>query len=198
MKTLILDFDGVIVDSEKFAKDIITNDMKIPLSDEDFMAHHDGNVFEKPKIAFANSPNLNYEDIYLKKIEKLKSFFTVKQIENISKDYELFIISSNKEKVINKFLQNKKMSPYFRKILGSEFNKSKIFKFNYIIDSHKKKSEIIFITDTLGDIIEANTSKIKTIAVDFGFHPRERLEKGNPFKIVSSINELIEYLDRFK
>lgn len=55
-----------------------------------------------------------------------------------------------------------------------------------------KKDECIFITDTLGDILEANEVGIGTIAVDFGYHERKRLEKGNPLKIISKFEELIE------
>ena len=36
---------------------------------------------------------------------------------------------------------------------------------------------------------------VKTIAVDFGFHERERLEKGNPFKIVSSFDEMLKVIE---
>jgi len=39
---------------------------------------------------------------------------------------------------------------------------------------------------------------VKTIAVDFGFHDRKRLEKGHPFKIVSNFKEMKETIDNFK
>jgi len=31
--------------------------------------------------------------------------------------------------------------------------------------------------------------------VDFGFHDRERLERGNPFKIVSGFGEMLTVID---
>jgi len=34
----------------------------------------------------------------------------------------------------------------------------------------------------------------KAIIFDFGFHKRDRLEKGEPFKIVSSFEELLEII----
>ena len=55
-----------------------------------------------------------------------------------------------------------------------------------------KEKECIFVTDTLGDILEANEVEIPTIAVDFGYHERERLEKGKPTKIISNFEELLE------
>ena len=53
-----------------------------------------------------------------------------------------------------------------------------------------KKEECIFITDILGDILEANLAGIKTFAVNFGFHDEEVLKKGSPAKIISSFAEI--------
>ena len=47
------------------------------------------------------------------------------------------------------------------------------------------------MTDTLGDILTANKIGINTIAVDFGFHKKERLKKGNPLKIISKFEDLL-------
>ncbi len=48
----------------------------------------------------------------------------------------------------------------------------------------------IFVTDTLGDIREATKVGIRTIAETFGFHNRERLKLGDPFRIVDSWEEI--------
>ena len=86
---------------------------------------------------------------------------------------------------------------YFKEILGLKKHKSKVKKFEYLFQTYKLKSEdCIFITDTLGDILEGNKVNVRTIAVDFGFHEKERLEKGNPFKIISSFEELEKELDK--
>jgi len=74
-------------------------------------------------------------------------------------------------------------------------NKSKVEKFKYLFKKYKLKPEdCIFITDTLGDILEGNKVGVRTIAVDFGFHKRDRLEKGKPFKIVSSFDEILKVI----
>ena len=53
-------------------------------------------------------------------------------------------------------------------------------------------NECIFITDTLGDILESNEIGVRTIAVDFGFHDREVLKKGNPVAIISDLSKIEE------
>ncbi|MEI8343373.1 MAG: hypothetical protein WCF93_00310 [Candidatus Moraniibacteriota bacterium] len=48
------------------------------------------------------------------------------------------------------------------------------------------------MTYTPGDILEGKEVGVEVIAVDFGFHKRDRLEKGEPFKIVSNFEEILE------
>jgi phosphoglycolate phosphatase-like HAD superfamily hydrolase len=54
--------------------------------------------------------------------------------------------------------------------------------------------EVVFVTDTLGDVIEGNEAGITVIAVDFGYHDREMLERGMPYFIVSNYNQLLKLI----
>ena len=83
----------------------------------------------------------------------------------------------------------------FAQILGVETHESKVEKFKILMEHNGITSEnAVFITDTLGDIIEARKVGIKTIAETFGFHDRERLAQGEPFTIVDSWEEIEETL----
>jgi HAD superfamily hydrolase (TIGR01549 family) len=116
-----------------------------------------------------------------------------KTLEMLSKNYTLGIVSSCYEYGIKDYLEGNQIRNLFSFMYGYETHKLKVHKFKKVLnDFDFKKEECIFITDTLGDILEANEVGINTIAVDFGYHERERLEKGNPVKIISSFNELIE------
>jgi len=60
-----------------------------------------------------------------------------------------------------------------------------------VLREYKAKPEdCVFITDTLGDMREAARCGVWSIGVTWGFHERERLEKGNFFAIVDKIEEL--------
>lgn len=59
MKVTIFDFDGVLADTYDFNKEI-TKKTGHDVSHEDFKAHHDGNVFEKPIIPFSEEDVLNF------------------------------------------------------------------------------------------------------------------------------------------
>ena len=116
-------------------------------------------------------------------------------LEELAKKYSLFIISSNQEEALNIYFQNNKFTHIFKEIMGAETHQSKVEKFKYLFEKYKLQSEdCVFVTDTLGDILEGNKAGIRTVAVDFGFHGRDRLEKGNPFKIVSSFDEVVKVI----
>ncbi len=116
-------------------------------------------------------------------------------IKKLSKKYKLFIISSCSEKNINLYLKNNNIDNLFIEVLGRETNFSKIEKFKTVFQKYNTNSKnCIFITDTLGDIKEANKVKIDSLAVTWGYHEKERLKKENPKYIINKPNEIINNL----
>lgn len=194
-RPLVFDFDGVLVDTYEYSRNICTK-LGIGVSHEEFKAHHDGNVFEKPKINFTPEIANEFYEQYFENIHGVKPFLTLDEVKKLYENYDLFIISSNSEKAIEKFLSHHELD-YFKEVLGAHFHKSKVDKFKYIIEKYSlNPEEIIFVTDTLGDILEGNKVGVKTIAVDYGYHEKERLMKGNPYKIISSFENIIIELIR--
>jgi phosphoglycolate phosphatase len=193
MKAIIFDFDGVIADTYDFNMGI-TKEVGHDVSHEDFKAHHDGNCLEKPRIVFTEESADNFFSKYFEKITDVKPFFSLENIQTLKKISALYIISSTKEQSIKKFLNHNSLN-YFDEILGCDFHKSKVEKFKYLLNKYNlKPDEVIFVSDTLGDILEANKVNVKTIAVNYGFHDLDRLKKGSPFKIVSNFDELLKVI----
>lgn len=160
------------------------------LTREEFRDLSDGNVHGHKKISkehitqYFQKQSGEYDCLQME--ENIKVL-----LEELHKQFVLFIISSNQEEVIDMYFHNNNFTHIFTEILGVETHTSKITKFNRIFEKYKLTAdECLFVTDTLGDIREGNSVGIRTIAVDFGFHERKRLEKGHPFKIVSSFEEL--------
>ena len=56
----------------------------------------------------------------------------------------------------------------------------------------------LFITDTLGDIIESNKVGIKSVGVTWGYHTKENLSKGNPFFIAENFDDLRHFLLKYE
>jgi len=198
MKAVVFDFDGVIHDTYELAYQINVEITGGALTREEHRDFFNGNMFErvivdkeKEKIESENFYRLQNEAFEHLKIDKnIKN-----NLEKLAKKYSLFIISSNQEEALNIYFQNNKFTHIFKEILGSETHQSKVEKFKYLFEKYSLVADdCIFVTDTLGDILEGNKVGVRTIAVDFGFHKRDRLEKGNPFKIVSSFDEVVEVI----
>ncbi|PCI29617.1 hypothetical protein COB52_02345 [Candidatus Kaiserbacteria bacterium] len=191
MKAIIFDFDGVLIDSYSFSRGIVKK-IGHEVSEEDFKAHHDGNVFKEPKIPFTDESAQVFYDEYISKVHTQSPLFSFEEIDKLSKEFDLYIISSNGEELIERFLSHYELD-HFKRVLGARFHKSKVEKFKYLFKEYNlEPSDCVFITDTLGDILEGHEVGVKSIAVDFGFHDRERLEKGRPYRIVSNFNEMMD------
>ncbi len=190
MNAIVFDFDGVIHDTFELAYGISMKSLEKQISREEYRDFFNGNLYKREEIDKENSEdffemqNKAFDELRLE--ENTKIF-----LEQLSKKYSLFIITSNQEKTLDTYFQNSGSSHIFTEILGFETHQSKVKKFEYLFEKHNLKSEdCVFITDTLGDILEGHQARVKSIAVDFGFHDRKRLERGNPHKIVSSFAEL--------
>jgi len=190
IKAIIFDFDGVIHNTLELAYSIhkgIMNDISI----EEYKDFFNGNIYKHGKITssfleeFFKLQNRKFKKLKIKKHIK-------KELVKMKKSYSLFIVSSNMEVALNNYLENNNIAHIFEEVLGMESYKSKVEKFKLLMERHSlNQGDCLFITDTLGDILEANEIGLKTIAVDFGFHERVRLEQGKPFKIVSDFKELL-------
>lgn len=191
IRAIIFDFDGVIVNNYEQHYNLSEKKI-INITREEHRKLFEGNIHvEREKLkhrdtgfdlmkVFSDSKKTDVIDNKIKEI-----------LESLSNNYLLGVITSGYEYGINNFLKNNDLSKTFSFVYGYETDKIKIHKFEKALkEFNLTKDECIFVTDTLGDILEANEVGIRTIAVDFGFHERERLQKGNPTWIVSSFREL--------
>lgn len=197
IKAVVFDFDGVIHNTFELGS-AVNKIINPELTEEDYKQFFDGNLYEHKKITEEKSKK--FLELSEKRYAELTIDLTIqKEIEKLSQEYKLFVITSNTEKIVKNYFENNKTTHLFEKILGLETHKSKKEKFKMLFkDYHLEKEEVIFVTDTLGDILEANELEIPTLAVDFGFHEKERLEKGNPLKIISNFEEIAKFLEEQK
>lgn len=198
IKLLIFDFDGVIEDT--YEKHFQLSEKQVEnLTREEHRKLFEGNIHEMREKLKSEGRHTGF-DVKTPFDEHKPALKIKKEIKegliDLSKKYKLGIITSSKEGGLKKYLENNRVENLFGFVYGFQTHKSKIEKFKLILKNFNlKSSEIIFVTDTLGDILEANDLGIKTIAVDFGYHERKRLEKGKPLIILSSFKEVKKYIN---
>lgn len=192
-RALILDFDGVFVDSLRFHRDWIENVFGISLSLEQLRGIHEGNFHGNVVEDLKGADWTRYEKEILEEMKALPPRDDLHDtLEFFRQTHTMHIISSGGTPVIEAYLEEHHLHRYFIDVIGRDIEPSKSKKFLAI--SEKYGFNILstnFITDTLGDVMEAHSVDVGTIiAIDFGYHSRETLERGNPHHIIASFNEL--------
>lgn len=200
---IIFDFDGVLVDSFDTFYLFVRDAMKhigLSLTPDQYRDFFIGNVHQSIKnlindenkyalaMEFRDS---NYDKYYNEKSHKVKLFpGAIKFLKEISKNYVLTIASSGRENNIKKLLEENGVKNLFSLILANSAT-SKEGMIREILDKFNKKAEVsVMITDTVGDIITAKRSGLKTIAVTWGFHSKEGLVAAKPDKIAENFKKL--------
>jgi phosphoglycolate phosphatase-like HAD superfamily hydrolase len=105
----------------------------------------------------------------------------------LSDKHILIIVSSASSVIISNFLEKENLAPCFKEILGYDFHSSKVVKINYLLDKYSVSPlNAVFITDTLGDVREANECNVSSIGVTWGLHKEHTLKIGNPKMIIEN------------
>ena len=200
-KRVIFDFDGVLADTEEISFKI-HKDVNGSFTWEKFQELAEGNFHERMQKSVTEDSYVVPKDYY-KLYEEGLSVVTLDEIirnaiTKLSPKFKLAIVSATTGKYISKFLEKENILKCFDDILGHEVHTSKVVKINTLL----KKNGIIpqdavLITDTLGDILEANKCEVKTIGVTWGLHTKETLEKGNPSIIIDDPRQLLETIEKF-
>jgi phosphoglycolate phosphatase-like HAD superfamily hydrolase len=198
-KLVIFDFDGVLVNTLEFSFDEHKK-LNSTLTWKKFQDFSNGN-FRIGMGKAVDEENYKipdeWDDLYTKNIKDLTiSDVLNKTIKELSTKYILTIVSSSSTVVINKFLEKEKSLEIFSDILGADIHANKTIKINSLLSKYNvTPANTVFITDSLGDILEANECGINSIGVTWGIHGKENLKKGNPFAIIDDPRELLSFIN---
>ncbi len=200
-KIIIFDFDGVFVDDFDFHKRHIQDFLGIKFDDKAFYDIHSGNVYEDDNIGLelGEFDTVGYhkfirdELLMLSMVEGMAE--VVKKVQEIAQS---FVVSSGSENNIHDFFVTNGVCENLCTIYGVETSPSKEKKFEKILNETGIMADnIIFVTDTLGDIREANTMGIASIAVTWGFHREVTLLEGGPFAIARKVGDITNLIEQY-
>lgn len=197
MKAIVFDFDGVLQDTFDLGYEIY-KEINPNVSQNDYRNLFEGNIFDK--INNSDGVRSFFREKELEAFKKLKMKEEVREeLEYLRKVFELYIITSNSIKNLEIYFKNNELAGFFKDVLTEETHKLKTEKFKILFDRYGfDASSCVFVTDTLGDVIEANKVGVSCIGCAFGFHDENVLSRGNPSKIVSSFEELKDVLKEFE
>lgn len=191
---IIFDFDGVIV---------VSNDLRFSIDkshnpDLTYKEWQAMGVSGNYKIETKDKLTIPVEDFfseYSRKITNIPPFQGIPEIiEELARDNSLFIITQTPSNIVEEYLAHYKINQYFTSILGAELHKPKAERLALLLEEYgEEPAETLFITDTVGDVNEAKRVEVPTIAVTWGQHDRETLERSKPEAVVNTPAEILEY-----
>ena len=199
---LLFDFDGVLADSldlyaEAVARCLLRIGTPIVKNREDYLALFEGNFYESMAAkgvdlaAFAGAakeilPGLDYDA--MKPFDGL-----IPVLEALRKENLLVVISSNGFRTISRMLDLFGFDRFFEGILGSDFLFSKKEKIAHALAKYGiDRRRTFYIGDTTGDILEAREAGVRTVAVTWGWHSREKLVAARPDFLVDRPEDLLQ------
>ncbi len=199
MKGVIFDFDGVIYNTFEMVYELHKKVFNKDLTREELKSFFDGNYLSNAEKKYSNKDRKEFRKLEFEETQKLKVDKIVREnLLKLSKTYKLFIISSNSEYNLKIFLENNNME-FFQEVLGEESWKKKEEKFNRIFKNYWfDPEELVFVTDTLWDLTEAEKIWIPAIACSFGYHEKERLTNWTYYEIVDKFEEISDVIARME
>ncbi len=194
---IFFDFDGVIANSFKTAFSI--NNSIFPDMDEDkYRRILEGNVHEWDWESELKKTDRNQDDVdffqeYNPRLREEVEIFpgVAKAIKELAHQYVLIVISSSSLEAIQGFLKRYELIEYFAGIMGYEIHPNKTEKIKMVFSDYGIGPEnCIMITDTLGDVREAEEVGVGSIGVSWGYHRKQDMEKGGCFRVVDDPSEI--------
>jgi phosphoglycolate phosphatase len=196
---LIFDYDGVLVDSLEADMKIYNqlcqkyNLQKIN-KPENFSKLLDKNFFEiLAELGLSKNQIRQYMLDFKEQLElhqdQISLFGGIKEVlKTLATNNKLIIITSNSTSIVKNYLVKHNINE-IEEVIGADIETSKVKKILSIKNKYPN-TEIYYIGDTTGDIIEGKHAKVKTVAATWGWHARDKLVAQNPDFIIGSPKEL--------
>jgi phosphoglycolate phosphatase len=209
-QVIIFDFDGTIADSHDLLVDI-TNRLSgefgyAPVEPDDLLElkHLSSReIVDRSKISIFKLPFL----LRRVKLEVNKEIVKLKPIPGIDRSlielkkrgYQLGIITSNAKDNVVAFLENNHLEDLFDFIYATPtiFGKHKVIN-RFLSQNQISTDRAIYVGDETRDIKAAKVSKIKVVAVGWGFNSSRALAQYQPDFLVDRPRDLVDAIEQWQ
>ncbi|MFA5830740.1 MAG: HAD hydrolase-like protein [Candidatus Paceibacterota bacterium] len=205
-KIIIFDMDGVLFDTtavtEQYVSDQypgITAEMQREILCGNF--HEEVAKIPLPKKEQTEEEAEKFRILYAEKKSKAPMFAGAKELLlDIHKEGGILALNTSTfSHNCLPLLDRAEITRLFDFIGTAEISKSKVVKFKMIEEKYGSSGKrVIFVTDTLGDVREADSANVPTVAVTWGVHDRNyfnREEHKNLIGIADTFEELRKFID---
>lgn len=202
-KVICFDWDGVLADSYHLHWPY-RKACSPTMTFRDFQKIHDGNYWKHIGSTGHQELPVSPEEFqtrfqnYLEAIKTVKLFPGAADfIHDISKNHTITLNTSCYEEPVVACLNHHGIRSGFSFIGGKETHASKVEKFKMIcMQFGIQPSELIFVTDTRGDALEAHELGIPTIVVTWGLHGVKRLRNSPHAHMAHSVKGLKKIIEQ--
>lgn len=117
------------------------------------------------------------------------------------KGYKLGIASSKPENFVRIVAEYFHIDSYFDEIVGSEISGGRTNKTEVIEEALRRmglsdhRDQVIMVGDKEHDVYGARKAGLECIAVSYGYGTKEELENANPYKLVNSTEEILDFFE---
>lgn len=202
MRSVIFDFDGTLADTLPVVVEIAEGILgqKIPSDDiERYRNMTIKQILKEAKMPLYKVPGLLVKGrpLLQKRMNEVNIFNGLDNvIEELSKQHDLYVVSSNSAGIINKFLSDHYMKKYFKKVYGSVGIFSKAHALKRVAKREGfSLSDAIYIGDEVRDIESAKKIKVPIISVVWGFNGEEILQKYKPDFLAKKPQDIVKFIN---
>ena len=206
VKTVIFDFDGTVADTLDCIVNIVNKNSdnfgykKVTKEDipylqgkrpREILSHLGISIFKLPSWTRKIHSDINKEIMNLKPTVNILPILSKLKEE----EFQIGILTSNTQDNVRIFLEKNNIE-FFDFIYTGKSVFGKSHTINKILKEKKiEKIEVFYVCDEVRDIEAAKRSKIKTIAVSWGYNSKEALQNENPDFLIDTPYELERILE---
>lgn len=206
VKVIVFDFDGTIADTQEAIIQIanyLAGEFDYDPIEPEKVPHlrnlNSKEVLRQSKIPAWKVPFL-LRRVRLELTKQIEQLKPIPGIEKVlfylkSRDYHLGIVTSNSRDNVNVFLKQNQLENLFDFICTgiSLFGKDRIIN-KLIRQTQLSPDTILYVGDETRDIVAARKSKVKVVAVSWGFNTRQALREYQPDFLIDEPQQLMHII----